>query len=661
LLYNIIKENGKKAYIIQHQTTPFKVVEDLLQTDYLGNILNDVLEEEGEYDPTLTKGTVISNRKALKKRLAREGIMVDLVLNRFLEEEIPLEQYLFLQQYVGSFILNNEGAEKLELKIKRGVYEEYFRKKGIKLANINRGAKWYLESVRDIVWGKCTLGHDIRYAFTAVSNMGDRVVFGSTCVHDFFDIDAQLHERLNDYVEQIKDITDEYYNDYHAYYEVHAKLDGFFRILVLFIDRLTHLYTKQEVGYVNTFANYNLPIPRPLARQLGVRIHVFLTHNFNYMFFPDMYRSVKDLIYMLHCFAQGSHGYTLEDLNGYFPTNFLGDRIMPKEVKQLTSLMKSRYTAMGSKEFVNQMALQLTDDMFMNVLNNLYQLKQLTEKLQHSEVFGLFEENPQSLVVVHKPTGIILSKDLGVVETLFGIPSVDELTDALGVLVNHKLNLKIDLDALNTAKVGFLGRVGRLGKRVLLKKDLTELNRDAVEFLNNYPRRIQAEDVVLAILWTNYLDESNPSSLEWFKQVLTHNGLGQAYEQFLKQKSERIDLDKLLEKVEENIDAVEKKGLTFARDVLISAVRSGSASEKQMKYIKQLNDFISKGIVPNSSNELTNEYKALLDKANRHKDLLKKNKLDFNVKVLETVSKTGRVTPKQRTFIDKLKSFLDTI
>lgn len=460
IYYNVLEEKGKKVLILKRRTA-FKIVQDLLETDYLGSIINEAIEEDGKHDPSLVKGALVSDRKSLKKKLAREGIMVDLVMNRFLENEIPLEQYLFLQQYVGSVVLKLEGADNLGLKIKRGVNEEYFRRKGIKLANLNNNANWRLESITDIVSGKCTLGHDIRYAFTAVNNLGEKLVFGSTCVNDFFDIDEQLGVKLQDCVSRIKDITDEYYNDYHAYYEVHKNLDTFMNMLTMFIHKLTNgnLYNKQELGYLSKFVGYGLPVPRDLARQIGIKTQVFLNHEFNHIFFPKNLSSVRNMIYMLYCFSMGSHGCTKQDLRGFFPTNYLGDRIMPKEADQLNSLLSTDYALTGSNEFVNSMALNLTKEQFGVILSNLYQLKQLTKRLESDSQFDLKQENRGMLTIVHKGSGVRISNHNVAMELLFNIPPLDSIKSGFNYLMSNKLSLKYDLSKIDTVDLAFIGEV----------------------------------------------------------------------------------------------------------------------------------------------------------------------------------------------------------
>lgn len=650
--YNIVEENGRKVYVIKYKTA-FRVVDNLLETDYLRSVIDQVLKEDGVHNPNLTRGFLVSDRRGLKKKLAREGIMVDLVLNRFLEEEIPHEQYLFLQQYVGSLVLNEKGADSMNLKIKRGVNEEYFRKKGVKLAEMNEGSIWKLHSVTDIIYGYCSLGHEIRYAFTAVNNFGEKLVFGNTCIHDFFDIDAQLAERLQDHVMKIKAITDEYYNDYHAYYEVHKRLDEFMLILMMYINKInTVLFSKSEISYVTKFIEYGLPVPRPLARSVGIKIHTFLNRAYGGIFYTEKYSVIRNFIYMLHCFAQGSHGYVKEEINSSFPINFLGDRIMPKEIEQIKPLLdETPFASFTVSNFVDKMAFNLKTDQLVTLLSNLYQLNQLTTKFRNDNDLYLREINRATIKLYHKGTGLVLSDDNQIMSDMFNLPNVNDIES---YFLNNSLSLKYDKSKLLGVETGYIGHVKGLKREALSSLNMEEKPKQLAEFIKRNPSRVKAEDIIQIILHANYVKSSDEDSMKWFYQVLKGNGIIDEFKSFIRGTEQSSNYKELFEKAKKNKQALDENGLSFAFKILDTVANRGTCTPKQKAHIDKIESFLN-GIETQSSDEEENEYEKLLGVVKKNMDKVRKHRLEFAVNILETASKTGKATDKQLTYINKLR------
>ncbi|PHE64328.1 hypothetical protein COF68_05660 [Bacillus toyonensis] len=605
--YNIVTVGGKEAYIIKNKTS-FKVVKELLETDYLGTVIKEFIEQKCVHNPNLTKGVLVSNRRSLKAKLAKERLMSDVVMNRFLEQEIPKERYDYLQQYIGSIILSTEGAENIELNLGRGVNEEYFRKKGIKLAKLNLNAKWRLVFVKDIIFGHCSLGHEIRYAFTAMNDMGDSLIFGSTCVNDFFEIDEQLTERLGEYVNKIRSYTEEYYNDYHAYYEIHAKQDQFMALLVQFINKLTNdkTFNNQEISYLSTFVGWGMPVPGPLAMKLGNKIMNFLNKEFKLLVAFEPFDVVVKLIYLCGCFAYGSHGTTINELRSPFPVNFLGDRIMPKGVEDLIGRFEGLSTGHTKDDFVSVMSSNLDINKFVNILNNMYLLKDLTRvlaedddlvlELNHAETGYKLTYKEITLTKTH--TAVKESEELEHAKRLnllFNFPMVTTREEALKVFMTQKLQLKKTKSVLNTVDLGYISMFEYDENASPFGSSLSKGAKKLSDFIVSNDGKVKASDIVMRILHNDFVNKDKLVGQEWFTKIVQDNNIGNA----LREKKEESqsqpkkefpteEYEELLEKAIRNRDIVEKQRLGFAVDILKTTLTYKRISPKQQKFVEKL-------------------------------------------------------------------------
>lgn len=674
--YNVITEDDKRVFILENNTS-FRIVEDLLQSDYLRTVVQTLLEKEGKHDSSLTSGTLVSNRRSLKSKLVREGITMDLVLNRFLEEEIPREQYLYLQQYVGTYVMEYQGAENLDLRIARAVNEEYFRQKGIKLANFNKNTRWRLEFVQDILFGYCTLGHEIRYAYTAVDSNGNRLVFGSTCIHDFFEIDEQLREKLLEYTNNIKAVTDEYYNDYHAYYEAHRNLDSFMRIYVNFIQKLTDnsYFDKADVGYINGFVDYGIPIPRQLSMKVGLKAHKFTSEMFKGIKGILNSSAITSLLNLLLAVSWGSHGFTARELDRKFPTNFLGDRLMPKEVETIIANLKDsidwykRSSNASDDEFVNKMSLALTEETFTNILVNLVSYKQLYKKLEESDKIGVAS---YSTLKWGKGTSLIVPAEL--YQDVLGV-SDGKWSEVVAQFVNNKLEFKVDDSVFDTEKGAFLNILDSdafYNRRLSSGDSYTErLNK----FLMNNHDRINQYKLVKTIASSDYMSEHNHKAVKWVETILDANGLLEEF-RGIKETTSKDELyyRDLLSKAEEREKEIKDKGYAFHFKVLSTVSDKGNPTDKQLKYIKSLEDAMNKGFKDNAKKEeepkvsksensknkanndskKPNKYEVLLKIALKEEDKVNQRNLGYAVNILKTVVKTGKVSEKQYKHIQRL-------
>ncbi|MGF2715374.1 hypothetical protein ACQUY5_24485 [Bacillus cereus] len=610
--YNVVKHGNKEAYIIKNKTT-FKVVKELLGTDYLNTVTTGFIKDKCVHNPNLSKGVLVSNRRSLKAKLAKERMMSDVVMNRFLEQEIPEEQYSFLQQYVGNLILNNKGAENIFLNLGRGVNEEYFRKKGIKLAKLNQNAKWRLAFVKDIVFGHCSLGHEIRYAFTAINDSGDSLIFGSTCVHDFFEIDEQLSERLVEYVNQIRTHTEDYYNDYHSYYEIHRKQDQFMALLMKFVNSSTNeqTFNKTELNFMSKFIGYGLPIPKPLAEQVGDKIMDFFAREYSMLVAFEPYDIVTKLIYLCGCFAYGCHGTTVSELNTEFPVNYLGDRIMPKEVEHFKEKFNSLKTGTTNNDFIQVMTQNLNINQFVMLLNNVSMVKKLTGVLAQDDILTL-EPNPTETGYKLTYKEITLSKQSHIsskthatesakrMNLLFGLPTVETREDALKIFMNQQIQLKLDKSVLATKDFAYLSMFEYEEGVSVFSTKLNPSAEKLKNFMHDNEGKVVAEDLVLQILNNDFVNKDKPKGLEWFSLVIQENNVAEAMRSN-KQRTgvvrNRSDFpiekyEELLEKAIKHRDIVDKKRKGFAVDILKSVVTYKKISPKQQKFVDDLENVL---------------------------------------------------------------------
>ena len=148
-----------------------------------------------------------------------------------------------------------------------------------KMLNVAEDADdWVFGGIIDLgsVCGHCTLGHALRYEYTAISRkLNKEIVFGSKCASDFFDIPRTVMSRLasiqNSVADEIKEIlyilyTDNkanykgrYYNDFPMPFMGDAKRAETFESFV----------TPDLIQMVVEFLKCGLPLTRYMYRQIA--------------------------------------------------------------------------------------------------------------------------------------------------------------------------------------------------------------------------------------------------------------------------------------------------------------------------------------------------------------------------------------------------------
>lgn len=178
----------------------FSVPVVLFQHATLKSVIAD-FEEKGQlYDarksdvPTCPR--LVSSNAVLLKRLQDLGYPTVSTFVRFIGERLSSDQMSLLSNYVVRDTISKEGS-KLKLRLKRNT--NYYRQKAGVLAGLQDGGDWEFWGLNYVLDGsKCTLGHNINWEFIAhEKDLDEYIVFGATCVQDFFNVDGQVNAQLN--------------------------------------------------------------------------------------------------------------------------------------------------------------------------------------------------------------------------------------------------------------------------------------------------------------------------------------------------------------------------------------------------------------------------------------------------------------------------------
>lgn len=188
--YGFFSSDGKK----------FSVPVVLFQHATLKSVISD-FEEKGQlYDARKSDvpacPRLVSSNAVLLKRLQDLGYPTVSTFVRFIGEQLSPDQMSLLSNFVVRDTISKEGS-KLKLRLKRNT--NYYRQKANVLAGLQDGGDWEFWGLNYVLDGsKCTLGHNINWEFIAhEKDLDEYIVFGATCVQDFFNVDGQVNAQLN--------------------------------------------------------------------------------------------------------------------------------------------------------------------------------------------------------------------------------------------------------------------------------------------------------------------------------------------------------------------------------------------------------------------------------------------------------------------------------
>lgn len=165
----------------------------------------------------------------------------------------------------------------------------------------------------------CELGHSLRYAFKAINrSSGNSLIFGSTCVGDFFDLDVEAIKALTKLQDTMQKelklmVTIMETKRYQEYYTYECGNLGRF-ISVFGADAIVELPDSNIKATVLSFLRLGLPIPITLAEQYTLPEDCLEYVGFG-KFERDYFNSDNNTSIFLHNLYSDIHRYLLRRLS----------------------------------------------------------------------------------------------------------------------------------------------------------------------------------------------------------------------------------------------------------------------------------------------------------------------------------------------------------
>ena len=199
--------------------------------------------------------------------------------------------------------LNDEQKEAIkQLSIQKS--KENFNKTKYK-GMINNSGEWIYNGCYDtgrMGNGKCTNGHSLRYAHTAVNvKTGEKIVFGIKCIHEFFNItdekQKEIEKSFNEANKIIKSIYEMVNSGNTNYIETAEEIE--------LIEKYSTSSDIQNIKEIKMLINAKLPIPWFMAISLDnkykiinnqVKAKEFLENNEELNAAVMLYELIKDSI-----------------------------------------------------------------------------------------------------------------------------------------------------------------------------------------------------------------------------------------------------------------------------------------------------------------------------------------------------------------------------
>ena len=199
--------------------------------------------------------------------------------------------------------LNDEQKEAIkQLSIQKS--KENFNKTKYK-GMINNSGEWIYNGCYDtgrMGNGKCTNGHSLRYAHTAVNvKTGEKIVFGIKCIHEFFNItdekQKEIEKSFNEANKIIKSIYEMVNSGNTNYIETAEEIE--------LIEKYSTSSDIQNIKEIKMLINAKLPIPWFMAISLDnkykiinnqVKAKEFLENNEELNAALTLYELIKDSI-----------------------------------------------------------------------------------------------------------------------------------------------------------------------------------------------------------------------------------------------------------------------------------------------------------------------------------------------------------------------------
>ena len=199
--------------------------------------------------------------------------------------------------------LNDEQKEVIkQLSIQKS--KENFNKTRYK-GMINNSGEWIYNGCYDtgrMGNGKCTNGHSLRYAHTAVNvKTGEKIVFGIKCIHEFFNTTDEKQKEIEKSFNEANKIIKSIYEMVNAgntnYIEKTEEIE--------FIEKYSTSSDIPNIKEIKMLINVKLPIPWFMATQLDskykkvnnqVKAKEFLENNEELNAAVTLYELIKDSI-----------------------------------------------------------------------------------------------------------------------------------------------------------------------------------------------------------------------------------------------------------------------------------------------------------------------------------------------------------------------------
>ena len=289
-------------------------------------------------------------------------------------------------------------------------------------------------------------------------------------------------------------------------------------------------------------------------------------------------------------------------------------------------------------------------------------LKQLSYMIEHDRELKVERERTGESKLLYRDLHVDLIQDAVNANELLGFPNEEDIGGNMNAFIGSKISLKLDKEKLFTKHFAFIGEIEGLKNGINF--ELTDKASNLVNFMRENPNRFKAEYIITRVIYSDYVRDENPKSIEWFNKIIQENGVSSDFELYSSKKNrnpqEKYDhYKRAFEVAKSNADWINQNNFTFAADLLAQYINTGKITPKQDVYVEKLVNKLVGEFGEGGQPETLSEYQILKDKALDNMDIISKTpSLGFALKVLDTIIRTDKVTEKQEKYYLQLKNAL---
>lgn len=243
---------------------------------------------DGNKYPTISglkSPVAVRSNALLMKKVQSLGFSVYQPFLSYLSRSLGGERMAYLTSCILRFVVSDK-VSNIKFDLRRDT--AYFASKFSTLGGIRGGGNWELVNVTyDYDGAYCTLGHDIKWGYhVRESETGEEIVFGSTCIKDFFNVDSQIESKLSSIktliLNELLDYSLSFVNAYSYNYWV-VDLQALVTSSLIESGAIDNssVYAQLCNSYLQGFHSYGMLLPNRFQHELtkhaiDIKVHEYL-------------------------------------------------------------------------------------------------------------------------------------------------------------------------------------------------------------------------------------------------------------------------------------------------------------------------------------------------------------------------------------------------